>query len=78
MTQGWVISFSILAGIGGGGAALQLPGVAARRSIMLIVFAFGAIVSGIVAHKALSTVVGFNERQAHQLDEAQRMAGPGA
>ena len=75
MTEGWLVALSILLGLGGGGAALQLPGVADRKASMLIAFIVGSIVTGMVMHKALSTFVGFNEWQAHQLEEAQKMAG---
>lgn len=78
MTEGWLIAFTILGGLCGGGSALQLPGVADRKTFMLIAFVVGSIVTGLVVHKALSTVVGFNEWQAHQLEEAQRMAGQGS
>jgi hypothetical protein len=78
MTEGWLILFTILGGLCGGGAALQLPGVADRKTFMLIAFAFASILTGVVTHKALSTVVHLNKWQAEQLSEAQRMAEQGS
>lgn len=75
MAEGWLIVFTILGGFCGGTAMLQLPGTPDRKSIMLIAFAFGSIVSGVVMHKALSTAVHINQWQTHELDEVQRMAG---